>query len=192
MKLDFPATGRNRDAILEVLRTVLPSTGRVLEVASGSGQHVAHFAAHLPQLTFQPTDIEPDHLASIDAWCADLANVQPALHLDVMAPWPVDQADGVWCANMIHIAPWSCTQALIEGAARLLSKGQPLVLYGPFQRDGVHTSESNAHFDVSLQARNPDWGVRDLSVVEAVAQEAGLACERIVEMPANNLTVVFR
>lgn len=192
MKLDFPATGRNSEAILGVLRGVLPPEGLVLEIASGSGQHTAAFAPALPQLRFQPTDLEPPHLASIDAWCAELPNVAPAQRLDVVAPWPVQRADAVLCINMVHISPWRCTEALLAGAAAVLPAGGPLFLYGPFQRDGAHTSPSNARFHASLQSRDPSWGVRDLGAVIAAAAQAGLAHTETLEMPANNLSVVFR
>lgn len=194
-RLHAPATERNRDAILAALPAILPESGLVLEVASGSGQHVVHFAANLPALTWQPTDLSADALSSIAAWQrhADRANMRAPLPLDVeVEPWPLDRADAVFCANMIHISPWSAGTALVRGAGRLLPAGGPLVLYGPFRREGRHTAPSNTAFDESLRSRDPRWGVRDLETVADVAAGAGLYLDRVVEMPANNLIVVFR
>lgn len=190
-----PAAARNRDAILAVLRNVLPARGTVLEIASGTGEHAAHFAAALPGLVWQPSDGDDDALTSIDAWAADsgAAPIRPALHLDVTeTPWPVAQVDAVFCANMIHIAPWQAALSLLSEAGRILTKGGPLILYGPFMRDGQHTAPSNEDFDRSLRARNPEWGVRDLAEVAGHADAAGLRLEETVSMPANNLTVIFR
>lgn len=193
MKLDFPATGRNRDAILEVLRRVLPARGEVLELASGSGQHAAWFASHLPKLTWQPTDPDPRHRASIDAWRAEVAaeNLRPAVDLDATEPWAVQRADAVVAINLIHIAPWSVTEALMRGARRALPRGGVLYLYGPYRVGGAHTAPSNASFDASLQARDPSWGVRDLDEVRALAGRHNLQWSETVPMPANNLSVVF-
>jgi hypothetical protein len=188
---EAPAVARNRDAILAVLRGILPARGLLLEVASGSGEHALHFAAALPGLIFQPSDPEPDARASIDAWCAGVANIRPAVALDAAAPdWPVDRADALLCINMIHIAPWAACEGLLRGAARILPPGAPLVLYGPFRRGGAHTAPSNAEFDESLCARDPSWGVRDLEAVAAAA--TGFGPPEIHPMPANNLTVAFR
>jgi SAM-dependent methyltransferase len=188
-----PAAARNRDPILAVLRGVLPARGLVLEVASGTGEHCAHFAAALPGLEWQPTDLDDDNRASIDAWCAGLPHVRPALALDATASaWPVPRADAVVCINMIHIAPWAATPGLLHGAARLVPAGAPLVLYGPFRRAGVPTAPSNEEFDASLRARDPAWGLRALEDVGAEAVAAGFGPPEVVEMPANNLTVVFR
>lgn len=194
MKRHAPAAARNREPILQVLCQVLPERGLVVEVASGSGEHGVWFARHLPGIEWQPTDQDPDALASIAAWQAEeaLPNLRPPLPLDVLGAWPVDRADAVFCANMIHIAPWACTLGLLDGAARLLAPGAPLVTYGPYMRGGVHTAESNAAFDASLRSRDPAWGVRDLDVVAVEAEARGLALERIFEMPANNLTVLWR
>lgn len=192
MRLDFPATRRNSAPILEVLHEVLPDEGLLLEIASGSGQHAAAFAPRFPRLRFQPSDLDPRHLASIDAWCGALPNVAPALRLDVLQPWPLATADAVVCINMVHIAPWRCAEALMAGAASVLSPGGLLYLYGPFRRDGAHTSASNAAFDAGLRDRDPAWGVRDLEAVVASAEASGLALERTVQMPANNLSVVLR
>ncbi len=191
-RLDFPATRRNSDAILTVLREVLPSRGTVLEVGAGSGQHAAHFAAAFPDLEWQPTDLEPAHRLSIDAWCRDIANVRPALSLDATSSaWPVAAADVVLSANMIHIAPWQAGLGLIKGAGRVLSSAGMLIFYGPFKRAGRHTAESNARFDTSLRAQDPNWGVRDLDDVGEAARVEGLRLQAVHEMPANNLTVIY-
>jgi hypothetical protein len=188
---EAPAVARNRDAILAVLRGILPARGLLLEVASGSGEHALHFAPAFPGLTFQPSDPDPEARASIDAWCAGTPNVRPALALDATArDWPLARADAVLCINMIHIAPWSACEGLLGGAARILPPGAPLVLYGPFKRGGAHTADSNAAFDAELRARNPDWGVRDLEAVAAAA--TGFGPPQVTPMPANNLTVAFR
>lgn len=193
MRRHAPAVARNRAPILDVLRPHLPPRGLVLEVASGSGEHTAHFARELPETTFQPSDPDPDARASIDAWSEDLANVRPALTLDAAADgWPVESADAIVCINMIHIAPWEAAVGLIHGAARLLSPNGTLFIYGPYFRQGVATAPSNAAFDRDLRARNPAWGLRDLDAVAALAAARGLAAPHIVEMPANNLSLVFR
>lgn len=192
-----PATLRNRAAILEALHTILPAAGTVLEIASGTGEHAAFFAPRLgPSLTWQPSDVEADALASIDAHAADsnCPRIAPALRLDVTAPdWPVERADAILCCNMIHIAPWAVAEGLLAGAGRILNAGAPLILYGPFRRDGRHTAESNAAFDRSLRDRDPSWGVRDLDreVIPEAARH-GLAFGSILDMPANNLIAVFR
>ncbi len=192
-RLEFPATRRNREPILAVLRELLPVAGRVLEVASGSGEHLTFFAASLPDLHWQPTDPDPAHLASADAWTAHLglANVAPAVGLDVTADaWPEGPFDAVYCANMIHIAPWEATIGLFRGAASVLRPGGLLLTYGPYRVGGAHTSPSNADFDASLKARDPRWGVRDVAQVAAVAP--GFVLERQIPMPANNYTLVWR
>lgn len=188
-----PATQRNRDALLVVLQRVLPPTGTLLEIASGSGEHAAFFAPRFPALTLQPTDLDPEARASIDAWCADLPNVRPALALDASTwPWPVTEAHAILCVNMIHIAPPEALEGLLQGAANTLAAGAPLVLYGPYREGGAHTAESNARFDADLQRRDPRWGVRDLDVVVARAAELGFAHEDTVVMPANNRSVLLR
>lgn len=190
-----PAAARNRDPILDVLRGVLPERGLVLEIASGSGEHAIHFAAALPALTFQPSDPDAAARASIDAWvrAAAVPNVRPAAGLDAAAwPWPVAAADAVLCINMIHIAPWSAAEGLMRGAGAVLPAGGPLLLYGPFRRDGAHTAPSNAAFDDDLRRRNPAWGVRDIEAVAALAGAAGFGPSAVTDMPANNLAVVFR
>lgn len=186
-----PATQRNRDAILAVLRRTLPSAGLVLEVASGSGEHALHFAGALPGLAFLPSDPDPDALASIAAWTADSPNVLPPVQLDVTGDWPVAAADAVLCINMIHIAPWAATIGLLAGAARILPAGAPLYLYGPYRRHGAHTAPSNEAFDRSLRDRDPAWGVRDIEAVSGLAA-ADFTGPEITEMPANNLSLVFR
>lgn len=188
-----PATARNRDPILAVLRDVLPERGLVLEVASGTGEHAAAFAAALPALDWQPSDPDAEARASIDAWCAHTSNVRPALALDAAAAdWPIDRADAILCINMVHISPWTATEGLMAGAERLLAPGAPLYLYGPYRRAGVPTAPSNEAFDADLKARNPAWGLRDLADVTALASARGLLLDRVVDMPANNLSVVFR
>jgi SAM-dependent methyltransferase len=188
-----PATMRNRDAILAALRRHLPPQGLVLEVASGTGEHAVHFAAGLPSLSFQPSDRDDRARASINAWvrAARLPNLRPALALDTTAEaWPIDAADAVFAANMIHIAPWAATLGLVAGAARILPPGGALILYGPFRRGGKHTAPSNAAFDADLRAHDPEWGVRDL---EAVTEAAADFTAPLVEpMPANNFLLVFR
>jgi SAM-dependent methyltransferase len=193
--LTSPAVARNRDPILAVLRRVLPAQGTVLEIASGSGEHAVHFAAGLQHLTWQPTDPDTDSLASSAAHraSAQLPNLLPPLVLDACAPsWPVTRADAVVAINMIHIAPWSAAEGLMAGAARLLAPGGVLYLYGPFKENGRHTAPSNAAFDASLRARDPQWGVRDLDTVAALASEHRLALAERVAMPANNLSLVFQ
>jgi hypothetical protein len=190
-----PATQRNRDFIVDVLRHVLPARGAILEIASGSGEHVVHFAKSFPDLVFQPSDREPDALPSIAAWvkAAGVANARAPLVLDVMqSPWPRISADGILCINMIHISPWEATLGLIEGAAAILPPMAPLYLYGPYRRAAVATAPSNQAFDQSLRDRNPAWGLRDLEAVAAIAQAAGFSPPVVTEMPANNLSVVFR
>lgn len=194
-KRHAPATLRNREPLFEVLARVLPPTGRVLEIASGSGEHVVFFAGRLPGLEFFPTDADQAALASIDAWRSEagLPNVRPAQCLDASSPlWPVQSAEAILCCNMIHIAPPAACDGLLRGAARVLGVDGVLVLYGPFRQNGAHTAESNARFDEDLQRRNPSWGVRDLQQVLTQAAQLGLHHHETVAMPANNLTVVLR
>ena len=191
-----PAAARNRDPILAVLRRHLPARGLVLEIASGSGEHITHFAAATGEaLEFLPTDPELAARASINAWVAELGltNVRPAIALDATSPnWPIAHADAVLCINMIHIAPWATAVGLVQGAARVMSTGGVLFLYGPFRRDGRHTSPGNASFDQQLRQPNAAWGIRDLEAVVALAEAAGFATPIIEAMPANNLSVIFR
>lgn len=194
-KRHAPATARNRDAILAVLREILPPSGLVLEVASGSGEHAIHFAAALPHLDWQPSDPDPAALASIEAWRAEagLPNLRVPIMLDAEAPvWPVERADAVLCINMVHISSWDATLGLLHGAGACLPSGGALYLYGPYIREGVETAPSNLAFDASLKARNPGWGLRKVEDVIAAAEQEGLAFERLVEMPANNLSLLFK
>jgi SAM-dependent methyltransferase len=191
-----PAADRNKQAILDVLREVLPGRGHALEIASGTGQHVAWFAAGLPRWTWQPTDAMPASLGSIAAWVAEqgLPNVRPALVLDVMAPeWLPGDArfDLVYCANMLHISPWATCAALMQGAARHLAPDGMLVTYGPYLEDGVPTSEGNLSFDQSLRAQDPSWGIRRREDVAQEAERAGLQLRARHPMPANNLLLVW-
>ena len=190
-----PAAHRNKDPILDVLKRVLPQSGFVVEIASGTGQHAVHFARQLPGLIWQPSDPNPEMRASITAWIdeAGLPNIRPPLDIDVRSqPWPVGEADALICINMIHIAPWTATLHVMAGASRLLPPGGVLFLYGPFRRLGQDTAPSNEAFDAQLRAKNPQWGLRHLDAVAEVAHHNGLALEDVTEMPANNLSVVFR
>jgi SAM-dependent methyltransferase len=189
-----PAAERNKEPILEVLARVLPQSGLVLEIASGTGQHVVHFARALPGLTWQPSEPDPQMRPSIAGWLAEtgLSNVLPPLDLDVCRPeWPIGRADAVLCINMVHISPWQATEQLLAGCERILPPGGILYLYGPYRRDGRHTAPSNEAFDASLRQRDPQWGVRDLETVIEAASGHGLDLSEVVEMPANNLSVVF-
>jgi SAM-dependent methyltransferase len=188
-----PPAERNKGPILEVLQRVLPPRGLVLEIASGTGQHTAHFAQALPALEFQPTEADGEMLPSIAAWCEGLANVRAPFTFDIaQLPWPVERADAILCVNMIHIAPWQATLDLMKGAARTLGDRGVLVLYGPYRRAGAHTAPSNEEFDASLRSRNSAWGIRDLEKVTEIAESHGLALDEAVAMPANNFTVIFR
>ena len=190
-----PATVRNRDFILDVLRDVLPTTGVILEIASGSGEHVVHFARNLLSLVFQPSDPEPEALLSVAAWVKDaqVTNVRTPIVLDAsQSPWPIASADGIICINMVHISPWEATVGLMKGAAAILPSASPLYLYGPYIRERFATAPSNQAFDRSLRDRNANWGLRDLEAVVVTAQSAGFSAPVITEMPANNLSVVFR
>lgn len=193
------ATARNRAPILAVLEEIVPANARVLEIAAGTGEHAVFLAARLPVVSWQPTDPDPSSRASIDAWRAHVAAedgaavVLPALPLDVHAtPWPVREADVITCINMVHIAPWTATEALLRNAAQVLPSGGVLYLYGPYRRHGTHTAPSNEAFDASLRARNPAWGIRDLEAVVAEAEAHGLVLDDVVPMPANNFSVVLR
>jgi SAM-dependent methyltransferase len=190
-----PHVARNRDPILDILQRILPPRGLVLEIASGSGEHAAFFAQALPALSWQPTDPEPEALASIAAHRAasGAANLLPPLQLDVTAPaWPIERADVVMCCNMIHIAPWVACEGLIAGAQRVLAAGGVLYLYGPYKIDGRHTAPSNQDFDDYLHAQNAAWGIRDLADVTVLAKRHDLTLVETVPMPANNFSVIFR
>jgi len=194
VKLTWPAPERNKGPILDVLGRVLPGQGTVLEVASGTGQHVVHFARNLPELEFLPTEVQEENLASIQAWIAEsgLTNVRAPKRLDVTdATWDVALVDAVFCANLIHIAPWECALGLLQGAARHLSPGGLLILYGPYRLGGEHTAPSNAEFDADLRRRDPRFGVRDVEAVASAAGSLGLAFMERVEMPVNNQILVF-
>ncbi len=193
--LTSPSVARNRDPILSVLRRVLPPTGQVLEIASGTGEHAVHFAAALPHLTWQPTDREEQALRSIAAHraAADLPNLLVPLVLDAAGPeWPVEWADAIIAINMVHISPWRSTQGLMAGAGRILPPGGVLVLYGAYKENEAHTAPSNEAFDLDLRRRNPERGVRDLESVVDLAREHGLDLGERAQMPANNLGLVFR
>jgi hypothetical protein len=186
---------RNAAPIVEVLRGALPARGLALEIASGSGEHVLHFAAAFPQLLWQPTDPDPAAVRSIEAWRAGsgLANLLPAIALDARAAdWPVAAADAILCINMVHISPWAATAGLMRGAGRLLAAGAPLYLYGAYRQAGVPTAPSNEAFHASLKARDPEWGLKTLEDVAAEAEKNGLRLDAVTAMPANNLSVVLR
>ncbi|MBT3559133.1 MAG: DUF938 domain-containing protein [Rhodospirillales bacterium] len=189
-----PSTQRNRDIILSVLKDVLPDTGTVLEIASGAGEHAAYFAPHFPTLTWQPTDIDRDNFGSILSWASDTGGaVLDPVHLDTQGnPWPVEAAAAIMCMNMIHISPWASTEGLIQGAGRILGAGGVLFLYGPYKQDGVALAPSNGSFDEWLKNQNPKWGIRELGHVEILATANGLKLDHIVDMPANNLSLIFR
>lgn len=186
---------RNKAAILEVLQRVLPRAGLVLEIASGTGQHVVHFAGALPALTWQPSDADPDLRRSVALWTGreGLSNVRDPLPLDVRElPWPVARADAVVCINMIHVAPRAATAALFRGAAAVLPAGGIVFLYGPYRRFGRHTAPSNEEFDAQLRAQDPEWGLRDVEDVERAARGEGLSLAETIAMPSNNFSLVFR
>jgi SAM-dependent methyltransferase len=193
--LSSPTVARNREPILAVLRRHLPQKGTVLEIAAGTGEHAAYFAPQFPHLIWQPTDVDPEALASIEAHRAavNVPNLRAPIELDVTAPrWPVEHADAVISINMIHISPWAAAEGLMAGAARLLPVGGVLYLYGPFKENGEHTAPSNAAFDASLRARDPAWGVRDTGDVRRLADGHGFDFIERVAMPTNNLSLVFR
>lgn len=194
MKRHAPAADRNKEPILGILREFLTSPAFVLTIAEGSGQHVVHFAKHLPHVTFQPTDVEPGALASIAAYVAEekLTNVRPPVHLDALSEvWPVESADLVTCINMIHISPWAATEGLFRGAARILGPEGYLITYGPYRFSGKFTAPSNKEFDESLRARDASWGVRDVDDLRKLADSCGLMLEGTMPMPANNHCLVF-
>ena len=194
MKRFAPATERNRGPIRDVLARVLPASGTVLEIASGSGEHAVAFAQAFPALTWQPSDPDPSALASIAAWReeAGLANLAPPIELDVMKPWPALAPSAIECINMVHISPWEASLALFANAGRILARGAVLYLYGPYRFSGAFTAESNAEFDRSLRARDPRWGVRDVDDLVATARAAQLELVETVAMPANNHSLIFR
>ncbi len=203
-RLDAPAFHRNHQAISTVLQRILAgASGDVVEAGSGTGQHVVEFARHIPEIIWWPSDLNERHLRSIAAWRAHagLPNIRPPLRIDLSDPsWCPEMHDGsgparllaVCCANVIHIAPWRVAEGLFAGAGRYLRADGWLFLYGPFKRGGKHTAVSNAVFDSSLREKDPEWGVRDIEALEALAADAGLKLMEINEMPANNLTLVFK
>ena len=193
-KRHAPATLRNRDAILSILRDELPSSGLVLEVASGSGEHAIHFAAALPNLDWQPSDPDPTALGSIEAWRRDagLPNLLAPIQLDAANAWPIEMAAAIVCINMVHISSWAATVGLFRGAAKLLRAGAPLILYGPYIEGDVQTAPSNLAFHQSLQDRNPNWGLRDAADVDHIAAQSSFRRTGRTEMPANNLTLIYR
>ena len=192
-----PAAARNREAIRQALQNEWPTQGEVLEIASGSGEHAVFLARHAPHLRFQPSDPDPEARDSIEAWRVHegLDSVAPPLSIDVRKfDWAdsISQFEAFLCINMVHIAPWSASEGLFKGSETALAPTGLLYLYGPFQRGGHHTAESNAAFDESLRERNPEWGVRHLEAVEALANQSGLTLQKVIEMPANNLSLIFR
>lgn len=189
-----PAAERNKQPILDVLEEVLPTSGLVLEIASGTGQHAAFFASQMPHVTWQPSDRDEMALASIHAHVADagLTNLRVPIRLDVMErPWPVRDLAAILCINMIHISPWASTLALLGGAAETLSNTAPLVMYGPYLIDG-ETAPTNIAFSERLQSEDPTWGVRELRDIEREARNVGLVLEQVIPRPANNHVLVFR
>ncbi|WP_428266954.1 DUF938 domain-containing protein [Haliangium sp.] len=200
MKRHAPATTRNREAIAEVLEQELSPPCSVLEIASGTGEHVVYFATRLPGLSWQPSDTDAGALASIEAWLEDartrgqaMDHVAPPVRLDVTEePWPVDRIDAIFCSNMIHIAPWEACLALLAGAGRLLPEHGALLMYGPYRIDDRPTAPSNEDFDRSLRAQDPRWGLRQLADVAEAAHPHGLVLTRVYDLPANNVVVVFR
>jgi len=190
-----PAAQRNREPIAEVLAEWLPQQGLVVELASGTGEHSAYFAERFPELDWQPSDIHPDALASISAWCnqAGRANLMSPLVIDAAAAdWTIDRADAVLSINMVHISPWRCAIGLLDGAERLLSSGAPLIMYGPWIKADTPTALSNLAFDSDLRQRDPEWGLRKVEDFAAAAEERGFVLQEIRAMPANNLMLLLR
>jgi hypothetical protein len=190
-----PAALRNREPIAQVLRDWLPDSGLVLEIASGTGEHVVYFAEQFPRLQWQPTDVHPDALTSIAAWRvqAGLTNILPPLALDAASSaWPIDRADAVLSINMVHISPWESALGLLEGASRLLTPRAPLIMYGPWLENGVEAAPSNLQFDEDLRARDARWGLRRVKDFSAAAAERGLQLEERRAMPANNIMLLLR
>lgn len=195
MKQHAPATERNRDPIAAVLAEELPDSGLVLEIASGTGEHAVYFAPKFPGVVWQPSDPDQDAQHSIAAWRAEAGakNLRPPIMLDASAPdWPIEAAEAIVCINMVHISPPASTEGLMAGAGRILPDGAPLVLYGPYLEEDVETAPSNLDFDRSLKSRDPRWGLRQVSWMDDLAAGNGLTRTRRVEMPANNLILVYR
>jgi len=190
-----PAALRNRDPIADVLVEWLPTSGLVLEIASGTGEHVVHFAQRFPALEWQPSDVHADALSSIAAWRDEcgLANIRAPLMIDAASgEWPIDRANAVLSINMVHISPWRSALGLIDGAARILGQGAPLILYGPWLKEDVPTAASNLQFDGDLRRRDPEWGLRSVEAFAAAAERQGLALIETRTMPANNMMLLLR
>lgn len=195
MKQQAPAAARNREPIAQVLADELPAVGTVLEVASGTGEHVLHFAAKFPQLQWQPSDPDADARASINAWIDEsgLGNIAAPLALDAaQRDWPISKADAVVCINMAHISPLAASEGLVRAAGEMLPAGAPLIFYGPWLEEGVETAASNLEFDTWLKARNPAFGLRPVSWMDGLAASQGLRRTRRVAMPANNIMLIYR
>lgn len=194
-KLSAPAVQRNREPILAVLRDWLPSSGLVLEIASGSGEHAVAFAKAFPHLEWQPSDVHPDALRSIRAWQSEagLPNLRPPVEIDAAAAdWPIERADVLISINMVHISPWASALGLIDGAARILTPGAPLILYGPWFSDDVAPAAGNLAFDIDLKRRDPEWGIRRAEDFSAAAANCGLKLVDRRSMPANNTMLLFQ
>ena len=194
-----PATLRNRDAIANVLQDILPDSGMVLEIASGTGEHAVYFGQRFPSLIWQPSDPDPDSCRSISAWTqgAGVTNVLPPLQLDALADgqaadWGALKPAAILCINMVHISPWEASIGLFKKAAGLLDQGMPFMLYGPYFRGDAPTAQSNLDFDRSLKSRDLRWGIREVADMDALADKYGFARVRLVEMPANNLSLIYR
>ena len=190
-----PAAMRNREPIADVLAEWLPASGIVLEIASGTGEHAVHFAERFPQLEWQPSDIHPDALSSIRAWRsrAGFPNIREPVAVDAASPdWPVENVDAVLSINMVHISPWASALGLLQGAARLLGAGAPLIMYGPWLSDRVPTAPSNLDFDADLKRRNPEWGLRSVEQFAGAADDRGLRLVESRAMPANNMMLLLR
>ncbi len=190
-----PATMRNRDAIVDVLRRILPDRGTVLEIASGTGEHAVFFGQKFPDISFQPSDPDPECCRSIAAWTkrAEARNVLSPMQLDALATdWDIEHPDALICINMIHISPWEASIGLFEKAAKLLAPGAPLFLYGPYFQEGIEPAQGNLDFERSLKSRNLQWGIRDVADIDTLADETGFARESLIEMPANNISLVYR
>ena len=192
-----PAALRNRGPIADILQAILPDTGKILEIASGTGEHALYFAERFPHMLWQPSDGSEAAVAAIESWraTADLPNLLARLRLDASAPesWPeMAGISAILCINMVHISPWAATEGLMRGSAKLLASGEPLILYGPYIREGVETAASNLAFDESLKQRNPAWGLRTLEQVAELADLYGFTLEEVTPMPANNIIALFR
>ena len=202
-RLNAPATARNTEVIAEVLQTVMKfETGNVIEIGSGTGQHVIHFSRLFPNLTWWPSDPETDHIKSIESWrqYAKQDNIRPACRIDASADWnlgkettpPSDNVICIFSANVVHIAPWEVAIGILSGAGKYLQKDGVLVLYGPYSRSGDLLSEGNIAFDKSLKSRNPDWGIRDLDDILKSAEKHNMSLHKVFDMPSNNSTIVLK